>query len=188
MRWLWRRKHSFLRSNYFDALNLGLAHYNTLVDACFRLQEDPPAGVSGAPSENNIMVWNAVIFGWVTSFSTMRADVEMFGALFLCWYLISAWFGLSAQRERLLKMVSHFLFPTLKTHELFYLIVLPKNRLTEGFKYFHIDYNISCACLHFSVIETNITFSNMIILIFFIYFFAFRNLQTYYWIHRRISK
>uniref|UniRef100_A0A8C4EA15 E2 ubiquitin-conjugating enzyme n=4 Tax=Percomorphaceae TaxID=1489872 RepID=A0A8C4EA15_DICLA len=27
------------------------------------LQEDPPAGVSGAPSENNIMVWNAVIFG-----------------------------------------------------------------------------------------------------------------------------
>lgn len=30
-----------------------------------RLQEDPPAGVSGAPSENNIMVWNAVIFGWV---------------------------------------------------------------------------------------------------------------------------
>ncbi|QQP48562.1 Ubiquitin conjugating enzyme, partial [Caligus rogercresseyi] len=28
-----------------------------------RLQEDPPAGVSGAPGENNIMVWNAVIFG-----------------------------------------------------------------------------------------------------------------------------
>ncbi|MBN3303566.1 SYCM protein, partial [Amia calva] len=28
-----------------------------------RLQEDPPAGVSGAPSENNILVWNAVIFG-----------------------------------------------------------------------------------------------------------------------------
>uniref|UniRef100_A0A8C1TAZ6 E2 ubiquitin-conjugating enzyme n=1 Tax=Cyprinus carpio TaxID=7962 RepID=A0A8C1TAZ6_CYPCA len=32
-----------------------------------RLQEDPPAGVSGAPSENNIMVWNAVIFGFVSS-------------------------------------------------------------------------------------------------------------------------
>uniref|UniRef100_A0A672HHZ0 E2 ubiquitin-conjugating enzyme n=1 Tax=Salarias fasciatus TaxID=181472 RepID=A0A672HHZ0_SALFA len=30
---------------------------------CKLLQEDPPAGVSGAPSENNIMVWNAVIFG-----------------------------------------------------------------------------------------------------------------------------
>lgn len=28
-----------------------------------RLQEDPPAGVSGAPTENNIMHWNAVIFG-----------------------------------------------------------------------------------------------------------------------------
>jgi hypothetical protein len=30
-----------------------------------RLQEDPPAGVSGAPSDNNIMLWNAVIFGYV---------------------------------------------------------------------------------------------------------------------------
>uniref|UniRef100_A0A2K5EAH9 E2 ubiquitin-conjugating enzyme n=1 Tax=Aotus nancymaae TaxID=37293 RepID=A0A2K5EAH9_AOTNA len=29
-----------------------------------RLQEDPPVGVSGAPSENNIMQWNAVIFGY----------------------------------------------------------------------------------------------------------------------------
>uniref|UniRef100_A0A8C0WCC3 UBC core domain-containing protein n=1 Tax=Castor canadensis TaxID=51338 RepID=A0A8C0WCC3_CASCN len=28
-----------------------------------QLQEDPPVGVSGAPSENNIMQWNAVIFG-----------------------------------------------------------------------------------------------------------------------------
>jgi len=28
-----------------------------------RLQEDPPAGVSGAPGENNILLWNAVIFG-----------------------------------------------------------------------------------------------------------------------------
>ena len=31
----------------------------------FRLQEDPPAGVSGAPTDNNIMLWNAVIFGYV---------------------------------------------------------------------------------------------------------------------------
>lgn len=31
---------------------------------CFcRLQEDPPTGVSGAPTDNNIMIWNAVIFG-----------------------------------------------------------------------------------------------------------------------------
>ena len=28
-----------------------------------KLQEDPPAGVSGAPCDNNIMQWNAVIFG-----------------------------------------------------------------------------------------------------------------------------
>nr|CAD7407467.1 unnamed protein product [Timema poppensis] len=27
------------------------------------LQEDPPTGVSGAPTDNNIMIWNAVIFG-----------------------------------------------------------------------------------------------------------------------------
>ncbi|KAI9189393.1 Ubiquitin-conjugating enzyme E2 2 [Blastocladiella emersonii ATCC 22665] len=28
-----------------------------------RLQNDPPAGVSGAPNPDNIMTWNAVIFG-----------------------------------------------------------------------------------------------------------------------------
>ncbi|XP_013609408.1 PREDICTED: ubiquitin-conjugating enzyme E2 2-like [Brassica oleracea var. oleracea] len=26
-------------------------------------QQDPPAGISGAPQDNNIMLWNAVIFG-----------------------------------------------------------------------------------------------------------------------------
>ena len=30
-----------------------------------RLQQDPPAGISGAPQDNNIMLWNAVIFGCV---------------------------------------------------------------------------------------------------------------------------
>lgn len=30
-----------------------------------RLQQDPPAGISGAPHDNNIMLWNAVIFGYV---------------------------------------------------------------------------------------------------------------------------
>jgi hypothetical protein len=30
-----------------------------------RLQQDPPAGISGAPHDNNIMLWNAVIFGCV---------------------------------------------------------------------------------------------------------------------------
>eukprot|EP01088_Endostelium_zonatum_P000551 TRINITY_DN1079_c0_g1_i1.p1 TRINITY_DN1079_c0_g1~~TRINITY_DN1079_c0_g1_i1.p1 ORF type:complete len:153 (+),score=29.85 TRINITY_DN1079_c0_g1_i1:111-569(+) len=28
-----------------------------------RLQTDPPAGISGSPLENNIMIWHAVIFG-----------------------------------------------------------------------------------------------------------------------------
>ncbi|KAJ0248004.1 hypothetical protein HA466_0163760 [Hirschfeldia incana] len=28
-----------------------------------RLHRDPPAGVSGAPRDNDIMLWNAVIFG-----------------------------------------------------------------------------------------------------------------------------
>jgi len=30
-----------------------------------RLQEDPPPGVSASPTENNIMLWNAIIFGLV---------------------------------------------------------------------------------------------------------------------------
>lgn len=28
-----------------------------------RLKDDPPAGIMATPSENNIMLWNAVIFG-----------------------------------------------------------------------------------------------------------------------------
>jgi len=28
-----------------------------------KIQDDPPAGVSGAPTEDNLMVWNALIFG-----------------------------------------------------------------------------------------------------------------------------
>jgi len=28
-----------------------------------RLQTDPPAGVSGAPCQDNVLLWNAVIFG-----------------------------------------------------------------------------------------------------------------------------
>lgn len=30
-----------------------------------RLQDDPPVGVSGAPTDNNILLWNAVIFGYL---------------------------------------------------------------------------------------------------------------------------
>lgn len=29
-----------------------------------KLQNDPPSGVSGAPMDNNIMLWQAVIFGY----------------------------------------------------------------------------------------------------------------------------
>lgn len=38
-----------------------------------RLQHDPPAGISGAPQDNNIMLWNAVIFGLVPSRFTLVA-------------------------------------------------------------------------------------------------------------------
>ena len=44
----------------------------------FRLQEDPPAGVNGAPTDNNIMIWNAVIFGWVCAL--IRNDNDLFMA------------------------------------------------------------------------------------------------------------
>lgn len=30
-----------------------------------RLQKDPPLGISGAPQDNNIMHWNALIFGYI---------------------------------------------------------------------------------------------------------------------------
>lgn len=40
-----------------------LLHVSFSFSVLSRLQEDPPTGVSGAPSENNIMLWNAVIFG-----------------------------------------------------------------------------------------------------------------------------
>nr|CAD7604819.1 unnamed protein product [Timema genevievae] len=39
-----------------------------------RLQEDPPTGVSGAPTDNNIMIWNAVIFGYVLFFHCSTLD------------------------------------------------------------------------------------------------------------------
>lgn len=44
-----------------------------------KLQEDPPTGVSGAPTENNIMIWNALIFGPVdTPFEdgTFKLSIE----------------------------------------------------------------------------------------------------------------
>lgn len=60
-----KQKHNFFSTilsfltnlMYFFFLQINLFSLN------FRLQEDPPTGVSGAPTDNNIMIWNAVIFG-----------------------------------------------------------------------------------------------------------------------------
>jgi ubiquitin-conjugating enzyme E2 B len=41
-----------------------------------RLQDDPPVGVSGAPTDNNIMLWNAVIFGFVLSFISIYLKIS----------------------------------------------------------------------------------------------------------------
>ena len=40
-----------------------------------RLQTDPPAGVSGAPLDNNVVVWQAVIFGYVLRSVDYSLDV-----------------------------------------------------------------------------------------------------------------
>ena len=37
-----------------------------------RLQLDPPAGISGAPQDNNIMLWNAVIFGYDSKLKNLQ--------------------------------------------------------------------------------------------------------------------
>lgn len=48
---------------WFFQVNMATSARRRLLRDFKRLQEDPPEGVSGAPGENNIMVWNAVIFG-----------------------------------------------------------------------------------------------------------------------------
>ena len=48
---------------FFDRIKMSTAARRRLMRDFKRLQEDPPMGVSGAPGENNIMIWNAVIFG-----------------------------------------------------------------------------------------------------------------------------
>lgn len=47
-----------------------------------RLQEDPPTGVSGAPTDNNIMIWNAVIFGLVNKLILLFLYSIYFNAYF----------------------------------------------------------------------------------------------------------
>ena len=55
---------------YFIRINMSTAARRRLMRDFRRLQEDPPMGVSGAPGENNIMIWNAVIFGTQNTYET----------------------------------------------------------------------------------------------------------------------
>merc|ERR1712131_386338 len=45
------------------SLKMSTAARRRLMRDFKRLQENPPAGVSGAPTDNNILLWNAGIFG-----------------------------------------------------------------------------------------------------------------------------
>ncbi|KAF3949335.1 hypothetical protein CMV_024785 [Castanea mollissima] len=47
----------------FQVLTMSTPSRKRLMRDFKRLQQDPPAGISGAPQDNNIMLWNAVIFG-----------------------------------------------------------------------------------------------------------------------------
>ena len=62
----------------------------------FRLQDDPPAGVSGAPTENNIMLWNAVIFGYDVDFSLT------------CWKIVQAHFILKQFQNKAVAFFGSF--------------------------------------------------------------------------------
>ncbi|OQR67687.1 ubiquitin-conjugating enzyme E2 A-like, partial [Tropilaelaps mercedesae] len=47
----------------FAAIWLRMSAAKSLLKWEDALQDDPPSGVSGAPTDNNIMIWHAVIFG-----------------------------------------------------------------------------------------------------------------------------
>ena len=49
---------------YFQPVRMSTPARKRLMRDFKRLQLDPPAGISGAPQDNNIMLWNAVIFGY----------------------------------------------------------------------------------------------------------------------------
>lgn len=56
-----------------------------------RLQQDPPAGISGAPCDNNIMLWNAVIFGYVLSIELFNATcLRAYGFFFFLIFILGA--------------------------------------------------------------------------------------------------
>lgn len=59
-----------------------------------RLQQDPPAGISGAPQDNNIMLWNAVIFGYVQNKTVLCFCLSSFWLFcynFIQYFYFFAW-------------------------------------------------------------------------------------------------
>ena len=64
------------------------------INSCLCLfQEDPPAGVSGAPCDNNIMQWNAVIFGPAeTPFEdgTLKLTISKLARFLVAWVVLEA--------------------------------------------------------------------------------------------------
>ena len=62
-----------------------------------RLQHDPPTGVQGSPLDNNVMIWQAVIFGWERIHLNLNGTVlEDFNYLicihFLYSTMLSKWY------------------------------------------------------------------------------------------------
>ena len=49
-----------------------------------RLQQDPPAGISGAPQDNNIMLWNAVIFGYFYTHNRIFMCIHTYIDVIIC--------------------------------------------------------------------------------------------------------
>ncbi|KAG6467319.1 hypothetical protein ZIOFF_074876 [Zingiber officinale] len=52
-----------LAFSVYEAVRMSTSARKRLKRDFKRLQQDPPAGISDAPHDNNIMLWNAVIFG-----------------------------------------------------------------------------------------------------------------------------
>jgi hypothetical protein len=58
-----------------------------------RLMQDPPAGISGAPQDSNILLWNAVIFGYDAelSLSPLFIWTAVWQRLCICWFHLQPW-------------------------------------------------------------------------------------------------
>lgn len=61
----------------FKKLNEGTLSFSVAQELTTVVPPDPPVGISGAPSDNNIMIWNAVIFGYARAFvARVHANVR----------------------------------------------------------------------------------------------------------------